>query len=250
MKLTIRTLEEITARTWPALETHIDDGWLLRYSAGYTRRANSVLPVYGSTRDVHDKIATCEAFYRRHHLPTVFKLTPVVYPDNLDRILAMKGYVRSNPPVSVQTCVMAYNQSQPDARVTLMDTVTPAWLDAYTRLNAIQSTDHPTFEQMLARGSAQSVYALITLDGQPAAVGMGQSADGYFGLFGIVTAQPFRRRGLARALVSTLLHHARTHHAHTTFLQVTADNVAARRLYAELGFCEVYPYWYRSRETT
>lgn len=249
MKLTIRTLEEITARTWPALETHMDDGWMLRYSAGYTRRANSVLPVYGCTRDVHRKIADCESFYRRYKLPSVFKLTPAVYPVDLDGILAAKGYMRSTPPVSVQTCHLVYSNAEHDARVVLQDSLTRDWLDAYTHLNGIRPADRDVLRQMLARGSAQSVYAQVTLDGEAAVVGMGQQADGYFGIFGIATSERFRRRGLARALVSSLLHFARATDAHTAFLQVNADNVPARRLYAELGFCEVYHYWYRSRET-
>lgn len=249
MKLYIRTLEEITARAWPALETHVDDGWLLRYSEGYTRRANSVLPVYGSTRDVYRKIADCEAFYRRHKLPTVFKLTPAVYPADLDAILAAKGYLRSKPPVSVQTCNLVYHTSSPDERVMLHDTPTAAWLDAYTRLNRIHPSHHPTLKRMLARGSTESVYALVTIDGQIAAVGMGQRAEEYFGLFGIVTDPVYRRRGLGRALVTTLMHHAAQSGAGTAFLQVNSDNVPARRMYAELGFCEVYPYWYRSHET-
>ncbi len=249
IKATIRTLEEVSARAWPALETHIDDGWLLRFSEGYTRRANSVLPVYGSSRDVYRKIADCEAYYRRHGQPAIFKLTPAAAPNDLDAILAAKGYTRSYPAVSVQTCIAAYAHARPDARVQMHADLSDDWLQAYADLNAIHEENRPILQRMLARITTDGVYATIKIDGKVAAIGMGQRADDYMGLFGIVTGADYRRRGLGRAMLNTLMHHAVSAGAQTLFLQVTHDNIPARRLYAQLGFCEVYPYWYRTLAT-
>ena len=41
--------EEIAMNAFPALLSEIYDGWILRYSDGYTYRGNSVNPIYKST---------------------------------------------------------------------------------------------------------------------------------------------------------------------------------------------------------
>ncbi len=38
----VRRLEELAFRGWPALESRDLDGWRLRFSNGYTKRANSI----------------------------------------------------------------------------------------------------------------------------------------------------------------------------------------------------------------
>jgi hypothetical protein len=61
----IRTLEELGMNAWPSLQTVLYDGWVSRFSEGYTRRANSAHPLYPSRVDVQDKIAACEKMYRK-----------------------------------------------------------------------------------------------------------------------------------------------------------------------------------------
>ena len=76
----IRTIEELSMNAWPAMRTLHYDGWVLRSADGYTKRANSVYPLYSSEQDVDAKIEFCESFYRDLNLPTVFKLTRVSIP--------------------------------------------------------------------------------------------------------------------------------------------------------------------------
>lgn len=83
----IRNLEETSLAGLPALTTEFYDGWLLRQSRGYTRRANSVWPLYASTLKIEEKIAYCEARYSDVGLPCVFKLVSVPKP----RYLASEG---------------------------------------------------------------------------------------------------------------------------------------------------------------
>jgi len=88
----IRTLEELSMNAWPALQTMLYGGWVLRFANGYTRRANSINPIYPSTRGVEKKIAACEEIYRGRNLRVVYKMTRAVFPENLDAILEGKGY--------------------------------------------------------------------------------------------------------------------------------------------------------------
>ena len=75
---------------WPSLETILYDGWALRFAAGYTRRANSVHPLYPSMDDDEEKARLCLRLYRDRGLPAVFKLTPAA---TIDGLLGRLGYV-------------------------------------------------------------------------------------------------------------------------------------------------------------
>ena len=58
-------------------------------------------------------------------------------------------------------------------------------------------------------------------------------------------APPARGHGLATLLCRQLLAEARQHGAQYAYLQVDADNVAARAVYHRLGFVDAYAYHYR-----
>ena len=61
---TIRLIEELAFNAWPSLQTLLLDGWVVRFANGYTRRANSVNPLYPSEQAADAKIQACEQFYR------------------------------------------------------------------------------------------------------------------------------------------------------------------------------------------
>ena len=56
-----RFLEEVTLSAWPALQTVFVDGWVVRFSNGFGRRANSVNPLFHSVRSFEENLAECEA---------------------------------------------------------------------------------------------------------------------------------------------------------------------------------------------
>jgi hypothetical protein len=87
MRMGSRHLEELTLDAWPPLQTLLYDGWLLGFSGGYTRRANSVQPLYPSTLPLSDKIATCEAMFADRGLPIAFKVTSGSADPDLDATL-------------------------------------------------------------------------------------------------------------------------------------------------------------------
>ena len=48
-------IELMMMRSWPALEEKTYDGWIMRFSEGYTKRANSINPMYESYFDLEEK---------------------------------------------------------------------------------------------------------------------------------------------------------------------------------------------------
>jgi ribosomal protein S18 acetylase RimI-like enzyme len=246
-----RLIEELTLNAWPALQTVLHDGWLLRLAGGYTRRANSVNPLYPSTAPLPNKVAYCEAVYSERGLATVFKLTEASEPTTLDAFLEQRGYARE-ATTSVQLAGLdSLETTTTDGRGSEGVTVTGErpddWLDALHRWGGTPARLFPTIDAMLRAIVPATGYAALRLDGEIAAVGLGVVERGYVGLFDIATAPALRGRGLATRVVGRLLSWGRERGARTGHLAVMLDNEPALRLYARFGFREAYRYWYRVR---
>ena len=81
----IQKIEELSLNALPAMQTQIYDGWVIRFADGYTKRANSISPIYTSNENVKKKISNCEQLYFARNDKAVYKVTPQANPINLDR---------------------------------------------------------------------------------------------------------------------------------------------------------------------
>jgi N-acetylglutamate synthase len=240
----ITSIEELSLNAWPSLQTVVYDGWILRFADGYTKRANSVNPLYSCSLDIDEKINFAEATYQKRNLPTVFKMTSAVFPADLDETLHARGY-QMNSPTSVQTVdlntVNLQNILEAEFKVDLSD----AWLENYCRMNAVPFVHTKTLQKMLLNIVPDRCFAAIKADNRIVACSLGVVQSGYVGLFDIVTDPKFRNRGYGQQIVKSILDWGKRHNAQTGYLQVMLDNVPALNLYAKLGFVEQYQYWYR-----
>jgi ribosomal protein S18 acetylase RimI-like enzyme len=242
----IRFLEELSLNALPALRTSLYDGWVLRFSDGYTRRANSISPLYDSRLDLATKITAAERFYAAYRQPTVFKLTPLPEAQRLDTLLAREGY-RRDQGASVQTLALDGLEPPGEANVEFLEQVDEGWLETFFRLYPSQPSYRPVLRQMLAAIVHPVCCATLRLNGQAVALGLGVIERGWIGLFNIVTDAAFRNQGWGSQLVLNLLDWGKRRGATNAYLQVHPANAPALRLYDKLGFSEVYQYWYRER---
>src|ERR1700758_2845407 len=83
-------VEETCLNAWPALQEVLLDGWLLRFSQGLTRRANSANPLGPGVRAAPQD---CQTLYRRQGLPTIFRVLSLIDPV-VDEKLEALGYTR------------------------------------------------------------------------------------------------------------------------------------------------------------
>ncbi|MEK3746612.1 GNAT family N-acetyltransferase [Paenibacillus sp. FSL E2-8871] len=243
-----KAIEEITLNTWPAEQSVLLNGWVLRTAAGYTKRANSVNPLYGeesSLADLTKQINLAEQYYKDAGLKPVFKITPYIQPANLDEALAERGYTVVEPS-SVRLLELE-GLATPDLRyeIQVQESLTEEWLNAFTKLSALSKDNGSTLTRMLSACLLQQGYILLFNNGVPTACGLGVIQNGYIGLFDIITASDQRRQGMAEQLLLALLHWGKTQGATTAFLQVVQANSGASALYDKLGFKEIYQYWYR-----
>jgi predicted GNAT family acetyltransferase len=100
-------------------------------------------------------------------------------------------------------------------------------------------------EQIALRVPSPRAFGLAKLDGVVAGAALAIASDGWAGLTAVHTLPAQRRRGVARHLLRALADWALAQAARQLYLQVEADNTAARRLYGALGFAETYCYHYR-----
>ncbi len=240
----ITTIEELSLNAWPSLQAMSYDGWILRFAEGYTKRANSVNPLYSSSIDVDEKIRFCENVYQKRNLPTVFKMTSSVYPGDLDEKLHAKGY-QIDSPTSVQTIDLNAVNLQRISETEFQDDLSDAWLENYCRMNAVPTVHTKTLQKILINIIPNHSFVSIRADHRIVACGLGVLQSGYVGLFDIVTDIEFRNRGYGGQIVTSILDWGRQNQAQTGYLQVMLNNIPALHLYSKIGFVEQYQYSYR-----
>ncbi len=248
-KSIIKKIEELSFESWPALHTMLYDGWVLRFANGFTKRSNSVNPLYFSTLYLHEKIQYCERVYEKRGLETVFKMTPSPYPENLDEILECKGYLFDSE-TSVQVLKLEDLDIPPRREAMLHMHLSQEWLSHFCRLTDIPGKHQATLKKVLYNITPKACFASLREKGENHVIscGLGVLQDKYFGLYNVVTDENLRNRGYGRQLVLNLLNRAKNKRVETVYLHVMVNNKPALKLYAGLGFKEVYRYWYRVKK--
>ena len=242
----LRTIEERSLNAWPCLQQILDDGWILRFADGYTKRANSVNPIYPGTENLENKIKRCEQIYWRKNLNPIFRLTPLADP-KLDQLLKNAGYHKQDL-VSVQTKDL--NNWQPDAisPINISTELSQEWLDHFVHMNQLPLVNWGTLTDMLQSIASETCFALLIKNSKVVSCGLGVLDNSYLGLFEIITAKRQRRKGYAQKLISGILNWGKSKGAIHAYLQVQITNQAAGNLYAKLGFQELYQYFYRIKK--
>jgi ribosomal protein S18 acetylase RimI-like enzyme len=236
----VARIEAHSVRAWPAEtieRTH--DGWVLRASPGLPGRGRSNHALTPPRRLAPDEyegaLARVAEFARHHRIACGVQASPLDVQEPLLDKLAAHGW-QIHQPVVVMTAdtepVAA--DADPDLRLQVTDTATPAWVAAWARCDQRSDVeDH--VQSVFPRMAGTARFARC---GQRA-TGISVELDGIVGLFCMAVAPDARRQGLGKALVRAML--AR-HEAPLAYLQVFNDNAAGLALYDSLGFHEEYRY--------
>ena len=234
-------IELIAARGWPAKVSASIGGWRLYASSGFSGRINTCWPLADPGLPMEEAIAAAEAWYAERGLPPRFKLTEgCANPTQLAERLAELGYL---PSVATLTMtgplageadpgVEVSERVGPGFRAVFADGVFGEPGDALERLEALDRIPAP-------RG-----YALVRIDGAPAAIGACAVEGEWAGLMAMRTSPAHRRLGLARRVFRSLCAFGREAGARRAYLQVEEDNSSAVRLYESEGFVNQYAYRY------
>ena len=257
----IQILEELSLNALPSLQQILYDGWVLRFAKGYTKRANSITPLYSGSTDLIQKIHRCEEIYHDFALKPIFRLTNAPQARTLDRVLEELGYQKKDS-VSVQIkAISDDNLFTKDSSVnmvgdkpkdlaslrsiTLENELSQEWLDHFVYAANLPIQHWDTLSTMLEIIPNPAVYGWLKDRQRFCSCGFGVLENNYLGLFFLLTAKKQRRRGYASQLISAMLNWGESNNAKQAYLQVETENQAGINLYNKLGFTEVYQYFYR-----
>jgi GNAT superfamily N-acetyltransferase len=244
------TLEKIAAAAWQPLEQEALGGWVLRATAGFTGRANSVLPLGDPGRPLDAALTTVAQWYAERSLPATFQL-PLPLRADLDAALADRGWHRHGA-VAVLVCdldplrMSAHQSPEPTTPATVDISAAPdqAWLATFrygdtpvpdVAVPMMTNTDRPLF--VSARGST----------GDTLGIARGAITRRWLGITAVEVAPGSRRQGLGRQLIAALAEEAARQGCRHVWLQVAHDNPGARALYDQLGFVAHHDYVYRQQ---
>jgi ribosomal protein S18 acetylase RimI-like enzyme len=190
-----------------------------------------------------DAIAWVESWYENEGLPSLFKIVdgPGLAPGLVEAISAAAYRPRTDTIMMV-----APVGGLADPNVALSATTDDAFEAAFAAASPHPGDARERLDT-LARVPPPRAFARLDLEDVPAAVGACGVEGAWAGLFAMRTDAAYRRRGLARRVLGSLLAWAAVAGAQRAWLQVEADNVSAINLYAAAGFGEAYRYRYWSR---
>ncbi|MER0482460.1 GNAT family N-acetyltransferase [Streptomyces sp. Edi2] len=273
-------LQRIAARGWPAAETASLGEWTLRASGGFTRRANSVLPLGDPGVPLDTALERIGHWYDERGLPAVITVATgqAGTDEELAAALAERGWTAERhtrvrvaalaPLADIDTDAMgttgttgasAGTVGGAPARVVLSREPGAGWLGLYNRTGEAGVTGETGEDDEADKTGKAARDALKVLTGGPsvwfatvhdtdggtAAIGR-LVVDGRWAGFAAVEVAPAaRRRGLATRVMAALAEQALAEGASAAYLQVEADNAGALAFYDRLGFTDHHGYHYR-----
>jgi N-acetylglutamate synthase len=235
-------LEAVAAAGLRPAETAELGGWLLRADAGFTRRANSVLPLRPPGRPLDEALERAHEWYARRGLPLVIQV-PIEARRLLDADLGERGWLaeaRTSVLAARLDAVRAAPGPADRPPVTIAAAADDGWLALYRGGQAVAATGRA----LLARHD-DVVFASVRESGRTVAVGRGTVDQGWLGVLAVEVDPAHRRRGLASATMAALREWGRSRGARRTYLSVEAQNSSALALYAKLGYWAHHDYHYR-----
>ena len=179
-----------------------------------------------------------ERFQTRERIPCIYLNLSGVDPHIIDLLLDF-GFKRRDETLSIMYAeewnpvTPGPDESVNVGRIAKRDR--RAWATVLSEANGIQRTNLAALERFYDRQvEAGAEMFLARDDGKPVGTGTLVLSDGIAGIYNVATAESGRHRGVATALVESMLRRARSSGLPVTLQAVTGS--AGERLYKRFGF--------------
>jgi GNAT superfamily N-acetyltransferase len=265
LAISIEDLQRVMTPSWGAVERDSLGDWVLRASAGYTQRGNSVVPVGRPGLPLTDAVDQVQDWYAERGLPAKFAVAgPEGFDpaqDPLGALLLDRGYKVGSLTLNLTASTATIAAADPGGpAVTTSPQLTDLWLAAYHRTRAtvpgateavLQGSPRVVFGHIAPGGGLSQQLGLRAVDAAgttPIALARLGIGAGWAGLGAVWTHPAYRGRGLAAHLTARLAADARADGILLMHLQVEHDNFPAIRLYRRLGFAVHSSYAYLTQQ--
>jgi GNAT superfamily N-acetyltransferase len=232
---TCAELARVVARAWPPVESEQLGDWQLRAAAGFTRRANSVLPIGDPGLPLDEALACVRRWYAARGLPAYLQVATghEGTQEVLAAELARRGWTREvGALVRIGAAAPIGGLDVDVSRVALSRSFDDAWSARYRR----SGEPGPEVTKVIT-GGPSTWFASVAGTGEvPAAIGRCVVDGRWAGFMAIEVDPAARRQGLATAVMAALARKALDEGASAAWLQIEEDNTAARALYDGMGF--------------
>ncbi|MEU7643237.1 GNAT family N-acetyltransferase [Streptomyces huasconensis] len=234
-------LARVTARAWRPVESERLGDWELRAASGFTRRANSVLPLGDPGRPLDEALTYVRQWYAARHLPPYVQTATGAEgtQELLCAELEARGWEREvSAELHIGALAPVADADVDVSRVDLSRSCDQAWLRRYGRAGELA----PHVAKVLASGPSVWFASVPGSGDSTAAIGR-CVVDGRWAGFMAVEVDPeHRRQGLATAVMTALARQALSDGASAAWLQVEDGNDGARSLYGRMGFAAHHAY--------
>ncbi|MGW0121356.1 GNAT family N-acetyltransferase [Streptomyces sp. NPDC003327] len=255
---TFPELARATARAWQPVESEALGEWTLRAAvleepedgpggaaagrrAGFTRRANSALPLGDPGMPLAGALTAVREWYAARGLPPYVQAATGAEgtQELLCAALDRHGWRREvSAEVRIAALARIGDQDADTGAVRLSRTCDERWLRRYRGSGSAS----PAALSVLSSGPRVWFASVEGTEEVPAAIGR-CVVDGRWAGFMTVEVDPGqRRRGLATAVMTALARRALDEGASAAWLQVETDNDGARALYDGMGFAVHHHY--------
>jgi N-acetylglutamate synthase len=231
---TLRRLERLHVRAWPASETARIDGWLWRWSGGGSQRANSVSTIDFSGNDMAAALDRVEERYRAKGSPSQVHTFDLSRPAGLPELLIARGYGAGETTLTMLATAGPATIAAPAFDADVSDEPAPEWLDVY--LEAISKSRRTVNRSILRRIPDQRAFFTVRRGGRVISCALGVVDGGQAVAECVATRQDSRGQRGADSAMRALMTWAASLGAHTVGLQVVEVNQPAIALYRRLGF--------------
>jgi hypothetical protein len=184
VKALAREIDPPAVESWPARESMALDGWLLRFTDGFSSRSNSVSTLDYGGPSLAESIARAEAAYRTRGLAPLFQITPATTPGNLESELKRRGYV-AKPPTMLMVGEARTIAGESDMRISSAADVD---FERLTREGSHSPEDGDERLETLARAPLPKAFVVDHADGQSVACGASVVTGRWAGVFVMRTA--------------------------------------------------------------
>ncbi len=237
-------VEETTLNAFPSLRQIVYRDWLLRFSDGFTRRANSINPRAARIETLDADIETCAALFARSGQRPIFRV-PEICEARLEGRLERLGYAAEGRTLTLFGDLGEVD-SRTDAAAELLSQPSREWLEAMGALQQRSPAQNAIFARIMSAIAVPAAFAALRENGEITAMTLGAVHDGLLCFESVVTGERHRGKGHARRLLAALNAWAAGLGARGVCLQVEATNEAGRALYDRLGLkTTLYTYHYR-----